>query len=122
MVSGGLRLLLATRRRVAQSWCRGADARDAAGVEVDPWSDDARSWSLLGALVAALEAEAIKRDELPLDELAEGLYALAGLIDTGSLSEWNDDPARTQAGVLEILDRAIAASRTPPLPLLLSPN
>jgi hypothetical protein len=91
-------------------------------VEVDPWSEEARSWSLLGALVAALEAEGVQGDELPLQELAEGLYALAGLIDTGSLSEWNDDSARTQAGVIEVLDRAIAACAIAPLPLLLSPN
>jgi hypothetical protein len=114
VVTGGLRLLLATRGRVAQSWCQGADARDAQGAEVEPWVEEAASWSLLGALVAALEDEAERREELPLDELAEGLWALAELIDTGSVSEWNDAPQRTQAGVLRVLDHAAAALETRP--------
>jgi hypothetical protein len=119
--SGGLRLLRDARRLVAESWCRGADARDAFGVEVDPWDERASSWSLLGAMVAALEQEAVERGELPLDELASALYALASLIETDSLVDWNDDPRQTQAKVLGVLDQA-AATYERRRPLLLSAN
>jgi hypothetical protein len=102
----GLRLLRAARRLVADSWCRGADARDKAGSEVPPWDDRAASWSVLGAIVAALEEDAALSGEVPLEELAAALYALAGLVETDSLVEWNDDPRQTQANVLAVLDRA----------------
>jgi hypothetical protein len=102
----GLRLLRDTRRLVADSWCRGADARDADGSEVPPWDETAASWSVLGAIVAALEEAASLSGEVPLDELGAALYALAELIETDSLVEWNDDPRQTQASVLAVLDRA----------------
>jgi hypothetical protein len=110
----GLRLLLAARELVARGWCRGADARNAAGVEVDPWDADAVSWSLLGAIVAVLEWEAQHRGEMPIEDLAAALYALADLIDTDSLVEWNDALARTQDDVTGVL--SAAADRYSPWP------
>jgi hypothetical protein len=107
--SRGLGLLRDARRLVAVSWCRGADARDAAGCEVDPWDENATSWSLLGAMVAVMEEKASLDGEIPLAELAAALYALAGLIETDSLVEWNDDPHQTQANVLAVLDLAVAS-------------
>ena len=53
--SRGQRLLQDARLLVADSWCRGVDARDADGFEVAPWDERAASWSLLGAMVAVLE-------------------------------------------------------------------
>jgi hypothetical protein len=122
MNSRGLELLRETRRRVARSWCRDADARNGDGLEVDPWDDDAASWSLLGAIVAVLEEEACLWGEMPLDDLAAAMYALSGLIETESLADWNDDPRQTQEAVLEILDRAAASYVEPELLVQLSPN
>jgi hypothetical protein len=110
----GLHLLLAARGLVARGWCRGVDARDSAGAEVDPWDPAAVSWSLLGAIVAVLEWEAQQRGEMPIEHLAAALYALADLIDTNSLVEWNDDPARTQDEVTGVL--SAAAERYSPWP------
>jgi hypothetical protein len=120
--SGGLRLLREARLLVADSWCTGADARDAGGSEVAPWDEKAASWSLLGAMVAVLEDEASLAGELPLDELVAALYALAALIDTDSLVAWNDDPRQTQANVIAVLDRAVAAYVPPKAVLELSLN
>lgn len=106
---GGRRLLRNARELVAGSWCRAADARDARGQAVEPWDEAAVSWSLLGALVAALEDEAARAGELPVDQLAAALYALADLIDRDSLADWNDDPVRTEAEVLAVLAGAEAA-------------
>jgi hypothetical protein len=107
--SRGLGILQGARRLVAESWCHGADARDANGQEVEPWDEDAASWSLLGAMVAVLEDEVSHGKELPLEALGSALYALADLIETDSLVVWNDDPRQTQDHVLEILDLAAAA-------------
>jgi len=122
MDSRGLRLLEDARSRVAESWCRGADARNADGLEVDPWEDGATSWSLLGAMVAVLEEEARLWGEMPLDDLAAAMYALSGLMETESLADWNDDPRRTQEAVLEMLDRAAATYVKPELLVQLSSN
>ena len=109
MESRGQQLLQDARKLVAASWCHGADARDVNGFEVDPWDDAAASWSLLGAVVAVLEREASLSGELPLDELGAALYALADLIETDSLVDWNDEQAQTQANVVAVLEQAAAA-------------
>lgn len=102
-------LLRRARELVEQAWCRGADARDVEGVPVEPWDERAVSWSLLGAIVATLEKEAEERGELPLEDLAVALYALAELVEADSLAAWNDEPERTQASVSAVLVQAEAA-------------
>jgi hypothetical protein len=109
------RLLRAAGELVAQSWSRGADARDASGSPVDPWDEGAVSWSLLGALIAVVERGAAEHDGMPLEQLAAALYALSELIDDDSLARWNDAPARTQQAVGAVLDRAAAACAVPRL-------
>lgn len=120
--SRGLRLLEGARELVSTGWCRGADARDSAGVELDPWQDDAVSWSLLGALVAVLEREAARSGEIPIADLGAALYALADLIDTDSLVAWNDDARRSQPDVIRVLDAAAAAYEPPLLSRSVSPK
>ena len=116
------RLLRAARQLVGRSWCRGADARDGEGRAVNPWDEDAESWSLLGGIVAALEHEAARGKEMPLEDLAAALAALAELIHTDSLVAWNDDPARTQADVVAVLERAEAACESPAARFSISVN
>jgi hypothetical protein len=109
MEADGRRLLEEARTLVAESWASGAEARDVNGNMVEPWEEQAVSWSLLGAIVAALEREASRNDELPLPELAAALCALARVIEADSLVEWNDRPQQTQGNVVATLDRATAA-------------
>jgi hypothetical protein len=109
MKSKARRLLEDAGELVAESWCHGVDALDTDGFEVDPWDEEAASWSLLGAVVAVLEREASRAGELPLADLGAALYALADLIETDSLVEWNDDPRQTQDNVVAVLARAAAA-------------
>ena len=91
---------------IAHGWTQGADARDASGTAVDAWAPSAVSWSLLGALVAVLEHQAATTGELPLEELAAALYALADVLDTDSLAAWNDGRDRDQAEVLGVVAAA----------------
>jgi hypothetical protein len=101
-------LLRRAAELVAGGWTQGADARTADGAPIEPWSDEAAAWSLLGALVAALEEGEIHEQPLPLTELAVALAALAEFVDDDSLVRWNDAPERTAAQV----EAALAAAAT----------
>lgn len=116
-------LLTRARELVAAGWTQAADARAADGREVDPWKDDAVAWSLLGAIVAALEEQERQAgDELQLGELAGALHALAGFVDDDSLSRWNDMSWRTAAEVEAALAAAAAEAARSPNPPALSRN
>lgn len=111
----GLRLLRNARELISSGWCQGADARDREGDAVDPWDEHAVQWSILGAIVRVLELEAEEHGEVPLEELASALYAVADLIEVDSLADWNDDEQRTHAEVIETI-RAAEAVFEPPWP------
>jgi hypothetical protein len=104
--SAGLRLLEDARSLVTVGWCQGADARDGGGAPVDPWAATAVSWSILGALVAVLEQTAATTGEMPLEQLATALYALADVIEVDSLEQWNDTFGRSQSEVVGALELA----------------
>src|SRR5437764_5359573 len=110
MEHGSVELLQRAGDLVRSGWSQHADARTVEGVEVQPWQDAAVSWSLVGALVAVLEEEADHGRDLPLDDLAAALNELAGLIDADSLTNWNDEPSRTQAEVIATLEAAETAA------------
>lgn len=99
-------LLVQARQRIQQGWTQHTDARDADGRPIQPWSPHAVAWSLLGALVAALEAEAVDGESLAIDQLAGACVALATVIEHDSLESWNDDAARTRDDVLHALEGA----------------
>jgi len=110
-------LLLRARDLVTAGWTQAADARAADGHEVEPWAQDAVSWSLLGAIVAALEEQQARAGgELPLADLAAALDALAAFVDDDSLSVWNDRRGRTAREVEAVLSRAATVATRPPQP------
>jgi hypothetical protein len=107
-------LLLHARELIQQGWTQHTDARDTDGRAIQPWSPHAVAWSLLGALVAALEAETEVNEPLAVGRLAIACVTLAAVIEHDSLESWNDDPTRTPDDVLHALERAEAhAARTP---------
>lgn len=91
--------------RIATGWTQGAEARTADGHIADPWSGTATSWSLLGALVAALE-ESSADEQTRLHALAQALDALARFVDDDSLAAWNDRSTQTCSHVLQTLNAA----------------
>jgi hypothetical protein len=101
----GDQILVRARQLVAFGWCQGSDACDAQGAPVPPWSEEASSWSLLGALVAAVDLPS-EPDAVTLRPLRRALAALAEVVEEPLLAVWNDKPARTQAQVLATLDAA----------------
>jgi hypothetical protein len=105
-------MLTEARGLLVVGWSRDAQARDRAGNAVSAWSDEARSWSLLGALLASwyvlhgavLDVAAHSLDARTLGDATE---ALGDAIGTADLENWNDEPERTAAEVIEAVDRAI---------------
>jgi hypothetical protein len=100
-------VLMDARGRIQQGWCQGADARDADGRRVAPWSPDARSWSVLGALVAS-EGDLDVRAHATGAELGRAVSVLAEAVGSSSLQAWNDEPERTRDEVVAAFDRALA--------------
>jgi hypothetical protein len=95
---------------IRRGWTQHAESRDIAGAAVDPWQRAAICWSLLGALVAALEEQSDRGVDLALGQLADALDALALFVDSDSLADWNDDPRRTQDDVIGVLEAAVDAA------------
>lgn len=102
------------RGLVAAGWCQGAHARDKRGDDVPAWSDEARSWSLLGALLASWhrhETDALRADVIghlaDAEALGGATQVLGEAVGTASLAKWNDEPSRTQTDVIDAFDRAL---------------
>ena len=111
-MDGGTALLKHARRLIEQGWTQRADARDEHDSPVPPWDRRAASWSLLGALVAAVEQTAATRGErTAISELASTCILLADALDTDSLERWNDRPERTRDDVCVALALAATANR-----------
>ena len=103
------------RRLVESGWCQGAHARDAAGLEVPSWSEEARSWSLLGALLSSWHRQDSQDDADVVANLAdahalgEATEVLGEVVGTASLERWNDATKRTRADVVAAMDSALVA-------------
>ncbi len=101
------------RRLVKRGWCQGAHARDDAGTEVPSWSEEARSWSLLGALLASWHLQDSLDDADVVAHLAdahalgEATEVLGELVGTAALDRWNDSATRTRKDVVAAMDGAL---------------
>jgi hypothetical protein len=103
------------RRLVKRGWCQGAHARDRAGAEVPSWSEEARSWSLLGALLTSWHRQDAQDDADVVAHLAdahalgEATEVLGEVVGTAALDRWNDSAKRTKKDVLAAMDGALRA-------------
>src|ERR687897_168544 len=93
------------RRLVQSGWCQGAHARDSAGLEVPSWSQEARSWSLLGALLSSWHRQDSQDDAdvvahlTDAHALGEATEVLGEVVGTAGLDRWNDADERTKRDV-----------------------
>jgi hypothetical protein len=103
------------RRLVQSGWCQGAHARDRAGLEVHSWSEEARSWSLLGALLSSWHRQDSQGDADVVAQLAEAhalgeaTEVLGEAVGTAALDRWNDSAQRTKKDVVAVMDVALRA-------------
>jgi hypothetical protein len=88
-------------RLVASGWCQKGLAADQYGRQVEPWSEDACSWSPLGALARVW----FERGGAGLHAF-EAAYTSLALASGGRLEEWNAAPWRTKWHVLRAFARA----------------
>jgi hypothetical protein len=100
-------ILLRAGDHISQGWCQDVDARSENGDHVYPWSAVARSWSLLGSLMATEGNGKHAIGRLPVHELGQAIVVLGEAAHTHSLEAWNDDPARTKDEVLAVVDDAL---------------
>ena len=103
------------RRLVMSGWCQGAHARDGAGLEVPSWSEEARSWSLLGALLSSWHRQDSQDDAdvgahlADAHALGEATEVLGAVVGTAALDRWNDAAKRTKKDVVAAMDGALSA-------------
>lgn len=108
-MSRDTRLPRHARHLIERGWTQHADARAADDTAVHPCDERAVSWSLLGALVAAVEHVAADEGEhAAVSQLARTCVVLADILDTDSLEEWNDAEKRARENVLAALEQAAA--------------
>jgi hypothetical protein len=108
-VSSETRLLEHARDLIERGWTQHADARAADENVVHPCDGRAVSWSLLGALVAAVEhVAAAEGEHAAIRQLARTCLLLADVVDADSLERWNDAGERGRDEVVAALDRASA--------------
>ena len=106
-------MLQEARGLLLKGWSRGAQARDSQGQAVLPWSDDASSWSLLGALLATWQVHDMEDADFVAHRadaraLGDATQALGEATGTAALDQWNDEEGRALGEVVAAIDSALA--------------
>ena len=106
-------MLSEARGLLLRGWSRGAQARDAQGQVVLPWSEEASSWSLLGALLATWQVHDMEDADFvahraDAQALGDATQALGEATGTAALDQWNDDEGRNVGEVVAAVDSALA--------------
>ena len=106
-------MLQEARGLLQRGWSRRAQARDPQGRVVLPWSEEAASWSLLGALLATWQVHDMAEDadfvahRADARALGDATQALGEATGTAALDKWNDAEERNLNDVLAAVDRAL---------------
>jgi hypothetical protein len=106
-------MLQEARGLLLRGWSRRAQARDAQGHVVLPWSDEAASWSLLGALLATWQVHDMEDADFVAHRadaraLGDATQALGEATGTAALDQWNDATGRNLGDVVAAVDSALA--------------
>jgi hypothetical protein len=80
---------------VEKGWTQGATARNKYGIETHHRSAEAVCWCAVGAICAAYMVS--------LEDYSGMVKAEEKIGSLESLADWNDDPARTQDEVVNLL-------------------
>lgn len=93
-----LEVLKIGRARIARGWCRFSLAENSQGHSCDPEGLQAVAWCALGGLMHDSHWG-----------FSTAFDSLAAMLGSSHLADWNNQPHRTQADVLALYDKAIAA-------------
>lgn len=103
-----IEILSAVKSKIAkpENWTQNAYARDAGGIEVNPTSENAYSFCLIGAFTATgiARSDTSKAKELLAQAISENLRPNEQII-AGFISPFND--RRDHGDIIRVLDRAI---------------
>lgn len=80
---------------VAKGWCQGMSARTSNGSACAADSSQATCWCLIGSINAAYPEDIRQREQVA--------GKLLNKLSTFRFAQWNDDPKRTQAEVVQLL-------------------
>ena len=81
---------------------------------MNAWSDEAASWSLVGALLASWHRHDDRLDvdfvahSIEAQALADATNVLSRATGTLAIDPWNDAPERNRGDVIAAVDRALA--------------
>lgn len=109
-MSKTLELLKSMRGKIATGWTQGCSARNRQGNPVVPSSPEACQWCLLGAVTAMESAHYRTTVEQRTNVWRIINQLLENRNELQMPSAFNDNPARTQREVLELLDEAISVA------------
>lgn len=108
-----LKVLVSARKLLSDPahWTRGDLAHDAAGDSIDPRSEDAVCWCVMGAVQKFSLGAGYQGDALSL------VYSVVGGIsefydELNAVPEFNDSPATTHTDILRVLDAAIERAQS----------
>ncbi len=107
-------MLTEARGLLLRGWSKCAQARDVRGHVVNAWSDEAASWSLVGALLASWHRHDDRLDvdfvahSIEAQALADATNVLSRATGTLAIDPWNDAPERNRGDVIAAVDRALA--------------
>lgn len=102
-MTSALKVLVSARELLSDEkrWTKGASARDATGDDVDPRSERAVCWCVVGAVV---------KSTLGMLHQEAALNQVHDVVDE-PIPEFNDAPTSTHADVLRALDAAIERAK-----------
>lgn len=95
------------RELIAQGWCQWTNAQDARGGAINHYSKEAVAWCLGGAIRRAGESF----PNFDFEDVHQVRFHLEKITGHDNLNYWNDYEARSQAQVIELIDRAIASAK-----------
>lgn len=91
---------------IKKGWCQRAVAKTSIGIETKPRSNDAWSWCIVGAVLASCAGKRVGLSKKAKQEYFRKIEAIRDILGVVYLPTWNDDPDRTKAEVLEVLEHA----------------
>lgn len=98
-------ILTSAQGLIKRGWCQGAFARNSSGIDVDPGSSEAVSWSILGAIEAARRLLTLNgaRGVWYPEFIVTSVSSAAGVIE---VEQWNDELLTTKEKVLKAFEKS----------------
>lgn len=99
------------KAKILQGWCRLDFAEDELGYEIDPTSERACRWCIMGAAKAVTHLhphpQAFKKVRTLLHQAVLQVKTKKPTLEGWDISEYNDAPGTTREDIIHVIDLAI---------------